>query len=67
VAEKWTEAARLIFEMRRIGITLKNPIDALIAQTALDRSLTILHDDQDFDLISPLRPLSLHRFRLQET
>lgn len=66
-AATWTEAARLVFEMRRLGLTLKNPIDALIAQTALDHNLTIVHDDQDFELIARMRPMSLLRFRPQDT
>lgn len=59
----WTEVARLVFDLRRTGITLKNPIDVLIAQTALEHGLVIVHDDQDFELIANLRPLSLQRFR----
>ena len=66
-AATWTEAARLVFEMRRLGLTLRNPIDALIAQTALDHNLTIVHDDQDFELIARMRPRSLLRFRPQDT
>lgn len=66
-AATWTEAARLVFEMRRLGLTLRNPIDALIAQTALDHNLTIVHDDQDFELIARMRPMSLLRFRPQDT
>ncbi len=62
-ARYWTEAAQLVFELRRSGLTLKNPIDALIAQSALAHSLTIVHDDQDFELIATTRPLSLQRFR----
>jgi predicted nucleic acid-binding protein len=41
----WTDAARIVFDMRRTCLTLKNPIDALIAQTALEYSLTVVHDD----------------------
>jgi predicted nucleic acid-binding protein len=59
----WTEAARIVSDMRRSGLTLKNPIDALIAQTAIERTLTIVHDDQDFELIARLRPLQLQHFR----
>jgi predicted nucleic acid-binding protein len=59
----WTEAARIVFDLRRVGLTLKNPIDALIAQSAIEHSLTIVHDDQDFELIARLRPLQLQLFR----
>jgi predicted nucleic acid-binding protein len=62
--DTWTEAARIVFDMRRTGLTLKNPIDALIAQSAIEHDLTIVHDDQDFELIARLRPLQLQQFRL---
>lgn len=65
MAEHWTAAALVVFELRRAGATLKNPIDALIAQAALAHDLAVLHDDQDFELIANVRPLKLYRFRLQ--
>ncbi len=66
-AEHWTAAARVVFDLRREGTTLKNPIDALIAQAALAHDLTVLHDDQDFEFIASVRPLKLYRFSLQES
>ena len=58
----WLSAARMIFDLRRLGVTLKNPIDALIAQVALEAKLTIIHDDRDFELIASVSPLTLARF-----
>jgi predicted nucleic acid-binding protein len=55
------EAARIYFDCRRKGITLRSTIDCLIAQIALEQGATLLHDDSDFELIRKVRPLqTLH-------
>jgi predicted nucleic acid-binding protein len=41
-------AARLYFDCRRQGITPRSSNDCLIAQTALEHGLILLHDDADF-------------------
>lgn len=41
-------AARLYFDCRRQGITVRSSNDCLIAQTALEHGLILLHNDQDF-------------------
>lgn len=47
--ESYEEAARLFFDLRRKGITVRSTIDLLIMVTALEQSLSLLHDDQDYD------------------
>jgi predicted nucleic acid-binding protein len=59
----WLGAARIVFDLRRKGATLKNSIDCLIAETALRHDLTVVHDDGDFETIARVRPLKLVRFR----
>jgi predicted nucleic acid-binding protein len=41
-------AARLYFDCRRQGITVRSSNDCLIAQTALEHGLILLHNDEDF-------------------
>jgi hypothetical protein len=45
-------AARIYFDCRRRGITVRSSNDCLIAQTALEHNLVLLHDDEDFRRIS---------------
>lgn len=42
------DAARLYFKCRISGYTVKSTIDLLIAQTAIENSLTLLHNDIDY-------------------
>lgn len=41
-------AARLYFECRRQGITVRSSNDCLIAQTAVEHQMILLHHDEDF-------------------
>ena len=41
-------AARLYFDCRRCGITVRSSNDCLIAQTAVEYDLILLHNDEDF-------------------
>ena len=47
----YEKAARLYFDLRRKGFTPRSTIDILIALTALENQLMLLHNDRDFDLI----------------
>lgn len=49
--ESITQAARVSFELRRKGKAVGSSIDLLIAQTAIDNDLYLLHNDSDFDRI----------------
>lgn len=44
----YSDAADLYFKCRKKGITIQSIIDCLIAQTALDHDLYLLHNDKDF-------------------
>ncbi len=50
-------AARIYFDCRRKGLTLRGSIDCLIAQLVLDNDAVLLHDDDDFRRIAKVRPL----------
>lgn len=47
-AVSYREAARIYFNCRRDGITIRSSIDCLIAQCALENELILLHEDRDY-------------------
>ena len=51
------DAARIYFDCRRKGLTVRSSTDCLIAQIALERGFRLLHADRDFDAIGKVRPL----------
>ena len=55
-AETYRHAAYLYFSCRRKGITIRSTIDCLIAQTAIERNLILLHSDKDFLRIAEVTP-----------
>lgn len=55
--EAHIEAARIHFDCRRKGLTVRSSADCLIAAIALERGDQLLHDDQDFETIRKVRPL----------
>jgi predicted nucleic acid-binding protein len=59
----WSDAARIFFELRRAGRTVRSPIDCCIAQLALDYDVLLIHRDRDFETISRIRPLRHLRLR----
>jgi hypothetical protein len=62
-SESWQAAARIYFELRRQGLTVRSPIDCCIAQLALEYGLTLIHSNRDFEVISSVRPLQHIRFQ----
>ena len=48
----YREAARLYYECRRTGFTIRSTIDCLIARVAIERDLDLLHADRDFEFIA---------------
>ena len=50
-------AARIYFDLRRQGETVRSPIDCCIAQLALAHEILLLHRDEDFNKIARIRPL----------
>lgn len=53
----WQGAARLFFELRRQGMTIRKLMDCCLAQIAIENALIILHNDRDFDQIATAHPL----------
>ncbi len=61
--ENWANAARLYFDLRRRGLTVRSVIDCCIAEIALRHEMTLVHNDRDFATIAKLRTLSHIEFK----
>jgi Predicted nucleic acid-binding protein, contains PIN domain len=48
----YEKAARMYYELGRKGVTPRSTIDILIALTAIENDLLLLHNDRDFDLVA---------------
>lgn len=56
-AASYRDAARIYFDCRRKGLTIRSTIDCYIAQLVLEHDGTLLHNDGDFRSIQKVRPL----------
>jgi len=45
-------AAELYRSLRKNGITIRKPVDCMIASVAIEHDLNLLHNDRDFDRIA---------------
>lgn len=52
----YAAAGALYARCRWAGITPRSPHDCLIAQTAIEHGLPLLHDDRDFERIADVEP-----------
>ena len=52
VVETYEKAASVFFLLRRQGITVRSSIDVLIALTAIENNLLLLHNDKDYDVMA---------------
>lgn len=59
----WQSAARIYYDLRRKGLTVRSPIDCCIAQAALEHNLLLIHNDRDFETIAKVRSLQHLRFQ----
>ena len=64
--DTWRDAARIHFDLRRLGRTVRSPIDCCIAQLAIENDLRLLHKDRDFEAIAEIRPLVARRIGVRE-
>lgn len=60
--ETWAAAARLYFDLRRKGLTVRSVLDCCIAGIAMSHGVTLLHNDRDFAAIAKLRSLKHMQF-----
>ena len=64
--DTWRNAARIHFDLRRQGRTIRSAIDCCIAQLAIENNLRWLHRDRDFETIAEIRPLIARRIGVRE-
>ena len=57
--KSYARMAKLAIELRRRGMAVKSSMDCLIAQTAIDNDLYLLHNDSDFERIRKVSPLKI--------
>ena len=50
--DSYVEAARLYRACRKRGLTIRRPIDCMIARIAIENHLILFHNDRDFDAIA---------------
>lgn len=58
--ESFAQAARIYFDCRKKGITVTSTIACLIAQTAIENDLFLLHNDSDFERIAQVVKLRFY-------
>lgn len=59
----YLEAAQIYRRCRRQGITIRRTADCIIARTAMENDLHLLHQDGDFDRIASVCPLKIYPYR----
>ena len=61
----WENSARLYFELRRKGITIRSNIDCAIAIMAMENNVTLYHYDRDFEEIGKYTALKQKKLNLR--
>ena len=54
--DSYKEAAKIMIKCRNSGVTLRNTIDCLIAQTAIENEVMLLCNDRDFTNMAGVIP-----------
>jgi predicted nucleic acid-binding protein len=49
--QAFVRAAELYRSLRRRGVTVRKPVDCMIASVAIEHDIALLHNDRDFDPI----------------
>jgi predicted nucleic acid-binding protein len=58
--DSYARAARIYMDCRKKGFTVRSTIDCLIAETALEHDLLLLHNDSDFTAMAGIIPLKVY-------
>jgi len=59
--DSFIAAADLYRKCRKTGHTIRNTVDLLIAQIALENDLIVLHNDRDFDTLANICKLRIYK------
>lgn len=57
--EPYIRASKIFIDLRKKGVSASSSIDCLIAQTAIEHGLFLLHNDSDFDRIAQVSELKV--------
>jgi predicted nucleic acid-binding protein len=57
--DSYVEAAKICSRLRKKGMALGSSIDGLIAETAIEHGLYLLHNDSDFERIANASSLKI--------
>jgi predicted nucleic acid-binding protein len=57
--DSYAAAADLFRALRKKGLSVGSSVDCLIARTAIEHGLYLLHNDSDFDRIARVAPLKI--------
>ena len=57
--ESYVNAAQMYRTCRKQGLTIRKTADCLIAQTAIEHDIPLLHNDKDFDRIASVTRLQV--------
>jgi len=57
--KSYEKAAKLFFTCRKSGITIRSTIDTLIATSAIENNLILLHNDRDFDKMAEVADMRM--------
>ncbi len=58
--ESYAGAAKIFFDLRRKGMSVRSSMDCMIAQTAIEHGLLLLHNDSDFNRIAQVSSLKIY-------
>ena len=58
--ETYEQAAKIYFDCRKKGLTIRSTIDCLVAQIAIEHHLLLLHNDSDFARIAKVARLKFY-------
>lgn len=58
--DSYAEAARIYFLCKKKGFQIGSTIDCLVAQTAIEHDLFLLHNDDDFEKIARVVKLKIY-------
>lgn len=58
-------AAQIYFDCRRQGVTVRSTLDCLIAQSAIEHELILLHHDRDFKQMAEIVPALRQKHHLK--
>ena len=58
--ETYERAAKIYFDCRKRGLTIRSTIDCVVAQVAIEHHLLLLHNDSDFARIAKVARLKFY-------